>query len=286
MSEDVLKELEDEYNQLDHDVTVDDDNQDDEAVEQDDNPPGFKTYDEWVAAGKDPDEYKGKKAYKAEYERIQEIRDLKNTMEQVVSAAGTWQEQQQQLMAQQVEDAKKEAIKELEQAKEAQDIDGALAAQKKIDELSKPKQPKQNPIITDFIKKNPIIDQSSEQFDRDFFDDMRLFQNGELDRLLDGDRSRQGELTETQIARATKNAFEKAKKLHSDKFVSPKNKRPSPSQPGKRQVQSQDTTLKLKSVKGSSRNPRDVSPANDIYELIKAKDPKAAETFAKNIVGE
>ena len=207
-------------------------------------------------------------------------------MKQVVNGVQTWQEQQQEIMAQQVEQAILDAVAELEKAKEDEDIDAALTAQKKLDSLDKKPPVKANPVITEFSRKNPIIDPSSDQYDAEFHQDMIMIHNGKLDLLLGGDRTRAGELTQEQIKRVQSLAFNQAKELHADKFVSPRNKRTTQAQPAKRKTQTEDTTLKLKKVKGNSRNPRDASPANDIYDIIKAKDPKAAETFAKNLTGE
>ena len=263
----------------------------DEVVEEveETKPPGYLTYDEWIAKGKDPADYKGENAYKAEYERIKEIRELKDTMNQVVSGVETWQQQQSEIMAQQIEQAKREAAAKLAQAKEDDDIEGALAAQEELTSLDKQatRPVKLNPAITEFAQKNPIVDPKSAQYDAEFHQDMIMIHNGKLDQLLGGDRTRAGELTQAQIERVQKLAFNQAKELHADKFVSPRNKRTAPAKPSKRATQTPvDPKVKLSQVPGNSKNPRDASPAADIYEIIKARDPKAAETFAKNLTGE
>lgn len=250
--------------------------------------PGFISYDEWVAKGKDPADYKGENAYKAEYDRIQEIRDLKSTMNQVVSGMETWQKHQSEQMNRQIEQAKIDAQAELEKAKADEDIEAALTAQNKLNNIQNTPAPTQiNPVIQTFANANPIINPDSDQFDPEFQKDMTMIQNGILDDLLGGDRSRSGELSQSQIDRSMKVAYKKAKELHEDKFKSPRNNRQSISQPGKRSSQpTNDTTLQLKSVPGNTKNPRDNNPATDIYEMLKKRDPKAAETFAKNVLGE
>jgi len=257
--------------------------------EQEGKPPGYISYDDWVAKGKDPADYKGENAYKAEYDRIKEIRELKDTMNQVVSGVESWQQQQSEQMAEQVEQAKLDARAELEQAKTDDDLDAALAAQEKLSSLDNKTaaQPmKVNPLLTGFASKNPIIDPQSSQYSAEFHQDMIMIHNGKLDQLLGGDRSRAGELTPAQIERVQSMAFTQAKELHSDKFVSPKNRRTTQTAPSKRQAAKSNDSSRLSQVKGNSRNPRDNNAANDIYELLKAKDPKAAETYAKNVLGE
>jgi len=147
-------------------------------------PPGYLTYDEWIAKGKDPADYKGENAYKAEYERIKEIRELKDTMNQVVHGVESWKEQQNAQMAREIARAKQEAQRELELARENEDLDAALIAKDKLIELDRQvvnQPPPLNPIITDFARKNPIIDQNSPQYDKEFHQDMIMIHNGKLD---------------------------------------------------------------------------------------------------------
>jgi hypothetical protein len=260
----------------------------DQEIEQ--KAPGYISYDDWIAKGKDPADYKGENAYKAEYERITEIRELKDTMNQVVSGVESWQAQQSEQMAQQVEQAKVDAQAALDQAVTDEDLDAALAAKDKLVNLNQQTvaQPmKVNPVITDFAKKNPIIDTNSPQYSAEFHQDMIMIHNGKLDQLLGGDRTRANELSPAQIERVQAMAYSQAKELHADKFTSPRNRRTAPTKPNKRPAQNNgDVGAKLKGVKGNLRNPRDTNAANDIYEIIKARDPKAAEVFAKNLTGE
>ena len=253
------------------------------------NPPGYiDNIDDWVAAGKDPDLFKGKKAYEAEYDRIKEIKELKETMQTVTQGIGEWKEQQKQTMVQQIEQARNDAVAELERAREDVDVDGAIAAQKKINDLDKPKQEvyQPNPVLTDFYSKNPILDKNSTQFDEEVFKDASQYQANILDELTGGNRNVQ--LTPSQIERSLKVALTKAKALSPDKFVSPRNQRKAAPAPARTNIQQKggDYQSRLKTVKSNSKNSRDVNAANEIYEMLKAKDPKAAETFAKNVLGE
>lgn len=251
--------------------------------------PAFVNYEEWVKSGRDPADFKGENAFKREGERIKEIRDLKGTMNQVVAGMETWQQQQQAVMNQQIERAKSEAKVELERAKADDDTTAALAAQDKIHSLDKQQVSASppHPLIAEFASKHPIIDPNSPQFDAEFYKDMAMINNSTLDHFIGGSPKRQAELTQSQVERTQKFAFEKAKELHADKFVSPKTKRQTSAQPSK-STTSKDTNFgsKLKAVSGGTRNPRDATPANDIYEMLKERDPKAAEIFAKNVIGE
>lgn len=262
----------------------------DDETPKKDKPPGFLTHDEWIAAGKDPADFRGEKAYKAQYDSLKEIRDLKGTMNQVVQGVESWKHQQNEIKAQEIEEAKNQAIADLAKAQTDDDMDAALAAKDKINSLDKKTTVVQttqvNPIITDFASKNPIIDPANTQYDAEFHQDMIMIHNSKLDQLLGGDRTRANELTQAQIERVQTLAFNQAKELHQDKFVSPKNKRTTSANPTKTVTKGIDVVAQLKSVEGNPRNPRDTSPAKDIYELIKVKDPAAAETFAKNVIGE
>lgn len=302
---DALDALESEHGSLDQNTDDLGDNENKEIIvdkeingdgepekKEENNPPGYMGYDEWIAAGKDPDDFRGKKAYESQYETLKEVRELKGTMSQVVSGMDAWKDQQTKQMASHLEQEKATALADFEEAKESRDMDGALAAQDKLNKLNQTK-PNQdsaatlNPIITDFFGKNPILDKSNAQFDSEFHDDMAMAQATLLNKLTGGDRTIQ--LTDKQIERSLKISFDTAKELHPDKFRSPRNNRLSspnnrPRVPAKENAGNYSS--RLKDVKGNSKNPRDTSSALDLYEIIKKSDPKAAETYAKNILGE
>lgn len=274
---------------------------DEPADEIKENPPGYiDNIEDWEAAGKDPKLFKNPELYSAEYERIQEIKDLKSTMQTVVDGVGEWKEQQKQTMAQQVEQAKEDAIAELEQAKEDDDIDAAIKAQDKIHKLDTPKQEvyKPNPVLTEFYDKNPILDKTNSQYDEEVFQDASQFQSVILDELTGGNPKVQ--LTASQIERSLKVALTKAKALSPDKFVSPRNARKSAPSPARTKVQQKNTdySSRLRGVKSDGKNKRDTNAANEIYDMLKAKadaekNPQtkakalaAVETYAKNVLGE
>lgn len=251
-------------------------------------PKGFLSYEEWIEKGKDPADFRGENAYSKQYDALKEVRELKDTMTHVVDGMETWKQQQNEQKTEEIAQARTNLVAEFERAKEEEDLDAALLAQDKINKIdSKPQPVAVNPIISDFTRKNPIVDPQNTQYNAEFHQDMIMIHNGKLDQLLGGDRSRAGELTPQQIERVQAMAFNQAKELHADKFVSHRNKRTTTAQPNKRTTQtSTSAKSKLSSVSGNSKNVRDTSPANDIYEIIKAKDPEAAERFAKNLTGE
>ena len=295
--DEALDALEDEHGSLDHqedETNLEAQNLEEEQIIEDEpkkKPPGFLSYDEWVAKGKDPADFRGENAYSAQYEALKEVRELKDTMTHVVDGMETWKTQQEELNSQEIEQARADAVRELEQATEEDDTGAALAAQAKIHGLDTQAKAQTtqviNPVFSEFARKNPIIDTNSTQYDADFHQDMIMIHNSKLDQLLGGNRSREGELTQDQIERVQALAFSQAKELHADKFVSPKNRRQTTPQSRQRKTDNKgDTKARLKTVEGNSRNPRDTNAADDLYEIIKAKDPEMAEKFAKNVTGE
>ena len=265
------------------------------------NPPGYiDNLDDWVAAGKDPKLFKSPELYSAEYERIKEIKELKETMQTVVQGVSEWKLQQQQTMSNELEQAKINAQAEFDQARDDDDIDAVIVAKDKIHKLEKPIQEtfKPNPILTEFYSKNPILDKNNQQYDAEVFKDTSMYQATILDELTGGNRNT--ELTKSQIERSLKVALNKAKALSPDKFVSPRNTRKSSPVTARTNVQQKnsDYTSKLKNVKSNTMNKHDTSAGIDIYNMIKAKaeaikDPvakkkaiKAAETYAKTVLGE
>lgn len=258
---------------------------DDEPKDKpDDNPPGYiDNVEDWVAAGKDPDDFKGKNAYKSEYNRIQtsrdEIADLKATMSSVVEGMSEWRLQEK-------EKARNEALAELDKATSEADVGKALAAKEKIDKLDSQPDPQaaaRHPVMTDFLRSNPIIDKDSDQFDKDFFEDMAAMQSTILVQL----GGPEAKVTDAQVSRIMKTAYSQAKAMHPDKFTSKRNARQNaPGSPSKRPAKSNDYSSRLKSAGGNSRNSNDNTPADDLYEILKAKNPEVADKFAKSILGD
>lgn len=264
-----------------------------EVLAEDTSPPGFKTYEQYVADGGDPDLYKGKKAYEAEHSRIEdnkrlrsEIKELKELSRTVASTMSEWQAQQAKTIRAQLE-------AELKEAKEIGDVDAALSSQKKIDALGTDKpiaKPQINPVIKEFMEKNPILDASSDQYNKDFFDDVVKYHNKEVAELTIyplGDPRSGTDLTDAQVAKCARRAYERAKDLNADLFKSPRNERPGQTRQQAGAAKGASLRTKLASLNIATRNQAlNGDAAVDMYDMLHAKDPKAAERYAKNILGE
>ena len=133
-----------------------------EAEEVEANPPGFiDNLEDWVAAGKDPDKFRGKKAYEAEYDRIQEVKDLKahmksmqDTLKSTVDAVAKREEITNEQHRKALESA-------LATAREDGDTDAAIEAATQLNDIQNtPKQtrPTENPVIGDFFENNPVLE--------------------------------------------------------------------------------------------------------------------------------
>jgi len=270
-----------------------DDRTDDKEVINE-KPPGFMDYDEWIAKGKDPADFRGENAYKKQYEALTEVRELKSTVEQVSESMKEWKASETARMQQQLERDRAAITAKLEQAREEADIEAFASATDELNNLnaSPPPTPTPqiNPVVSKFLESNPIIDSASLKFNKDFFDDVKMIQNGYLDKLLGGDRSRVGELTPRQVENALKTAYEDAKALNKDLFVSPRNNRPTTTTTPRRETTpTSDYRTKLKAIGGNEKNHFDSNPAVDMYDLLMSKGEKgkkAAETYAKNVLGE
>jgi len=254
-------------------------------------PPGFLTYEEWIEKGKDPAEFRGEKAYSAHYDSIQEVRELKGLVKTVQETTNDWKATQQAQMHDQYERDLASATAELNTAKEESDLDGALAAKDKISNLNKPApaaQPVYEPApeITKFRQDNPILDPNSPQYDRVFDATVIKAQSTALNRLTGGDQSII--VSSEELNGTLRQALAVAKDIYPDKFKSPRNQRRGQGQtPAKRTTpNTEDYGSRLKQLKSGSLNSRDTSPEFDTYEMIKAKDPKRAEKYAKTMLGE
>ncbi len=273
-------------------VDVIDDEGDDTPAPDDKAPPGFKSYDQYIADGGDPDMYKGRKAYEAEKKRIDEnkllhsqVRDLKKSTDSIAEAMQEWQQGERDKMRRELE-------AKLKEQKDSLDIDGALETREQLDKLKVEgrRAPPPHPIIAQFTEDNPIIDPKSDQFNKDFTDDVATIHNARIARMS---RSGDGmDVSEAQVIKSLKASFEEAKELNRELFVSSRNDRQGaptrkPAANGGDKGASLETRLKNMKID----NPRDPDGINanapfEMYQLIKKRDPKAAERFAKSQLGE
>ena len=251
--------------------------------------PGYMGYEDWIAAGKDPDDYRGKNAYKAQYDIIQDNKALKGDVKElkddiagfgdmltgVVSAAEDTRKAQAAAY-------KVELEEQLAKQKDEMDVEGALKTSREIDSLATketPKAPEINPVITSFVADNPILDKDSADYNADFHADMIAFHDAGIDALGGGTRP----ITDAQIAKNLASALRKAKELNSDLFASPRNNRAGTGRGGKGGKGSNDKKLSDFKI-DDTEDPRNQSAATAMYESIKLKNPAKAEEFKKRLL--
>lgn len=289
MSDDPLAALEAEYEEVE---TVDVDETEEveelgetEELEQaeevdEEAPPGMLGYEDYIAKGGDPELFKGKKAYEAEYKRIQEVKELKRSMK----AMGDTLETTVSAIAQREEKAEARHRKELEaalnRAKEDGDTDAALDAAEQLHSLkSQPvqQQTQTHPVIAEYIEKNPVL--MNEEVKNEF---ARVY-NGKLkaDGVGAGDQ-----LSEAALKGYARAAMAGVKQTFPEKFASPKNQRQTTLKLKAKPAATQNVGDRIKSVKIDSLGKQNIGAANDLYEMLKEKDPAQAEIFAKRILGE
>lgn len=133
-----------------------------ESEETTDN--GFKSYDEYIADGGDPDFYRGKKAFEQQKEIIAELKTWKSKTKQIddfmFQQEKRHAKETERLLAD-IEKAKKEAKNELdfdkyeELERQRQDIQG-VATEKHEGEA---------PVIADYRQSNPELNPAAPNFD-------------------------------------------------------------------------------------------------------------------------
>jgi hypothetical protein len=196
-------------------------------------------------------------------------------MKQVANTTAEWKRQQEQTLRQQIE-------AEIAQAREDEDITAFEKAKDRLDAIPVSQDSQLPPVYSEFFQKHPILDKSKPEFSPEFYNDMAIFNDSLLDSLT---VERRNSLTKDQVNRFMTLAYNKAKDLHPDKFKSPRNGRQAAPSAQKRGGQPPPTPSKLAGIK-NPRNPRDTSPALDMYEMLKKTNPKAAETYYKNVIGD
>jgi hypothetical protein len=257
-------------------------------------PPGFKTYDEYIADGGDPDMYRGKKAFEAEHNRIDEnkrlrkdVRGLQDTVQQTMEAVTDWQTTERTKM-------RKELDAQLKKNREDEDLDGALATQKEIDDLDDEPEPlpaatEEHTVIQDFRDANPMLDTEHEEFNQEFNDDVEAFYNGLYQQLSYGGRKK---VTDGQIKRALNRALKEANELHEieapGKGDEPgesrrNNRRGRQQRTNRRGQQQRSATPKAEEfVIDNPRNARQANAAPEVRDMIHEKALKQAKKLGKN----
>ncbi len=261
----------------------DQDDQDDEP--QDDNhndsPPGLvETLEEWVALGKDPAKFRGRKAYEAEYKRIQEVKELKasvkgmaETLKATVEAIADRETKAEARHRRELEQA-------LEAAKDIGDIDAALDAKQQLHELNaapKAQARREHPVISGFLEDNVVLE--SPEIKAEF---ERIY-NGKL--RADGVGANDA-LSEASIRGYLRSALDSVKSIYPEKFLSQKINRQAPVR-GKTTVAASktvDVAQQLKGYKVAGVSKQNESAALDIYNSLMKTSPNAAKIFAENLL--
>ena len=246
--------------------------------EPEENPPGFiDNMDDWIAAGKDPDAFRGKKAYEAEYQRIQEAKELKSSVQQMKETLKATVD----AMARRDEETSARHREELETAlataREDGDTDAALAAQDKLLNMRAPeKAPQENPVVSGFVGNQSALEDP--QIKSEF---ARIY-NGKL--KADGVGPNE-QLSEAALKGYLRASMDSVKGLYPDKFSSQKASRPAaPRLKPKAVKKSLDVEKSLREYKVEGASKMNNQAAIDIYNSLKVSSPGAAETFAKNIL--
>lgn len=244
---------------------------------------GRLTHEEWIAAGKDPDDYKGQNAFDAEHARIQEIRELKNVVQHVASGFDSWKAEQTEANNQILADQRVELIAELKKQTDDENTVAALAVKDRITEIDsrvKSVAPAQSQgeeaVISKFRSQNAICDPSNASYNPEFDQDVANYYSTEMAGL--GNNT-----TDAQKEKVLALSLVKAKALNPDLFVSPRNNRQGSPQVTRRAKSKGGDDLSALKGHHNSKNANDTESTMDIYNMLKKSDPKVAETYAKNI---
>jgi len=248
--------------------------------EEPDETPGLLSYEDWIEAGKDPDLYKGKKAYKAEYERIQEVKNYKKEVklmnETLNSTVAAITAREAKLIAKH----KEELELALNNARENGDTDAALKAQsdlRDLDDVPKVEQkPTVNPVIHEFIGNNAILSDSANN------DEFARIYNGKL--KADGVGA-SDQLSQAAIKGYLNDAMKSFKNIYPEKFSSVKNTRQAPPRTAAAPVRTPaNYGEKLRGLQVDDENLH--GAAHGIYEMLKkTQSPEVAENYAKKVLG-
>lgn len=252
-----------------------------EEVEEVEDLPGFISYEDWIADGRNPDDWQGKNKYEQQYNLIQdnkgirsELRNLNDMLQHTVEATNSIREKA-------YNEGMAEAQADLNQALADNDAEGVNQARDKMASLEAPPQvPALHPLHREFFHSNPILDQNSDQFDAEIMQ--------EFVRIHDGQLRRDGVTPKTQLTEAAmrgymRDSLQSAKSLFPDKFESKRNTQPTTTTPPKRRAKPKtDPAANVKNVRVERSNKRDTTPVMDLYnEILNGPGGKeAADAFA------
>ncbi len=255
------------------------------------NETGHISYEEWTASGRDPDKFRGKKAFDEYGEAVKTIKSLNTQFKDVTSTINDLKFKYETDANDRVDKAREDIRVEMNKAREEEDFQAYEAAQAKLDKIktpvkSAPPEITLDPTISDFLAGNPIIDVKSGQHDQEFLENWTSIYESTLDKFTGGDRTKP--ISTKQINRAMKYAMTETKELHKDKFVSPRNNRQTtPQNTGRKSGKTEGNfEARLKSMSNFSPNHNDTSAYLDMYTRLKQRNPAAAEKYAKDVLGD
>lgn len=242
-------------------------------------PPGLLSYEQWVAEGRDPEKYKGKKAYEAEYKRIQSEKELKlqvKALETTVKAiADKASEREAKIEARH----RAELEKALSEAKEIGDVEAALEAKEQLHELNSNRTRQESlmhPVISGFINDNAVLanDDVKKEFERVY--------NGKL--KADG-VGVNDQLSEAAIKGYLRSAMDSVKSIYPDKFQSPRINRVAPvktkSVPPSQAV---DLEARLRAYKVPGAQKHNENFALEMYQSLKEISKEQADAYANSVL--
>lgn len=251
----------------------------DEIEEIENDPPGFISHADYVEKHGNDDGWKGKDAYSAEYERIQDNKALRGEIKNLTSVVQTTIDATNQMQSDKYQQGLADAKADLDQAIRDNDAEAAVVATNKINSIPTPSAPAQvNPIHGQFFSANAVIDQGSAEYDAELMAEFTRIHDGRL--RADGVTG-ETVLTERAMNAYMKSALEGAKALFPEKFESTRNNRKTTGK-ARRSTEKGNPVDAIKNVKVETRNPRDNNAMMDTYNAIKEKGgQEAADNFAK-----
>lgn len=173
MSEQELQqEFDDKVEELDEQLEQEVEEAQEEVVEE--SPKGYKSYDQYIEDGGDPDMFRGKKAYEQFYDKNQELKALKNDIKEVKLGVSQMAQAQQESHNQTVAKMMAKFEDDMQQAKDSLDFDAYEKADRARADLQKQniakapeaERPFQS-IISGFRSSNSMLDPSSPDYDQD-----------------------------------------------------------------------------------------------------------------------
>lgn len=236
----------------------------DEAPDGEDTPDGFLDYEDYIAQGRDPEFYQGKKAFAEKQQLVSEKKELKAKFQKI---------DDDMLRLQQSHDREKQRLKaEIEskkqQAKADLDFDAYEQLDKQQRELDAPQQQgNEHQVVAGYRKEFPELNPGAPEFKQEYAQDFAALFNARA--MAAAQRAGRG-LTDSEI----RQHLDSVRKQLGGQAATPQAERPSKAAPAKRTTAKKDPVDSLDPL------------AKDMYMRWKNHhDPKKrayAETLLQN----